>query len=163
MQNMETTVTQAKHTDFARYADLSETEQKVLEEALASLPDDILATGERAPIESRIRKRLEREGLLAATGPLGVGEVPAVAYVGRALACLALSYVPLRSIPHNKPASAVAESIAKALDNCVRGDIDSIKSDILACREQVAGALRALGLPALGDALLGDEAQIVRW
>src|SRR3954470_14471417 len=107
MQNMETTVTQAKHTDFARYADLSETEQKALEEALASLPEDILAIGERPPIESRIRKRLEREGLLPTAGPLGVGEIPAVAYVGRAVVCLALSYVPLRSILHNKPASAV--------------------------------------------------------
>ena len=160
---METTVTQAKHTDFARYAELSEAEQKALEEALASIPDDILSTGERPPIESRIRKRLEREGLLTAAGPLGVGEIPPVAYVGRAVACLAVSYVPLRSIPHNKPASTVAESIAKVLGDCVRGDLDTIKSDILACREQVAGALRALGLPALGDALLGDEAQIARW
>jgi hypothetical protein len=163
MQNMETTVTQAKHTDFARYAELSEKEQKALEEALASLPDDLLAIGERPPIESRIRNRLEREGLLPTAGPLGVGEIPAVAYVGRALTCLALSYVQLRSIPHNKPASTVAESIARTLGECVRGDIDTMKSDILACREQVAGALRALSLPALGDALMGDDAQIVRW
>jgi hypothetical protein len=69
----------------------------------------------------------------------------------------------LRWIAHNKPASTVAASIAKQLADCVRGDIDMIASDILACREQVAGALSALGLPALGDALLGDEAQIDRW
>ena len=41
--------------------------------------------------------------------------------------------------------------------------ISSVKSDILACRNQVAGALGALGLAALGDALLGDDAQIDRW
>jgi hypothetical protein len=156
-------VTQAKKTDFARYAELSESEQKVLQEALASLPDDILATGERPPIESRIRKRLEREGLLDTAGPLGMGEIPAVAYVARAVVCLAVSYVPLRWIAHNKPASTVAASIAKQLADCVRGDTDAIASDILACREQVAGALSALGLPALGDALLGDDAQIDRW
>jgi hypothetical protein len=156
-------VTQAKKTDFARYAELSEQEQKVLEEALASIPDDILSTGERPPIESRIRRRLEREGLLDTAGPLGMGEIPAVAYVARAVGCLAASYVPLRSISHNKPASTVAESIAKTLGDCVRGGVDAIKTDILACREQVAGALSALGLPALGDALLGDDAQIERW
>jgi hypothetical protein len=156
-------VTQAKKTDLARYAELSQSEQKVLEEALASIPDDILATGERSPIESRIRKRLEREGLLDTAGPLGMGEIPAIAYVARAVGCLAASYVPLRWIAHNKPASTVAESIAKQLTDCVRGDIDMITSDILACREQVAGALSALGLPALGDALLGDDAQIDRW
>lgn len=156
-------VTQAKKTDFARYAELSQSEQKALEEALASIPDDILATGERSPIESRIRKRLEREGLLDTAGPLGMGEIPAVAYVARAVGCLAVSYVQLRWIGHNKPASTVAKSIAKQLADCLHGDIDTIASDIMACREQVAGALSALGLPALGDALLGDEAQIDRW
>jgi hypothetical protein len=160
---MEPTVTQAKQTDFARYADISEAEQKVLEEALASIPDDILSIGERPPIESRIRKRLDREGLLTASGPLGMGDIPAVAFVGRAVSCLASSYVTLRSIGHNKPSSTVAESIAKALGDCVQGDTDAVKSDILKCREQVAGALRALGLPALGDALLGDDEHTVRY
>ena len=92
-----------------------------------------------------------------------MGEIPAVAYVARAVVCLAASYVPLRSISHNKPASTVAESIAKAMGDCIRGDTDTVKSDILACRNQVAGALGALGLAALGDALLGDDAQIDRW
>lgn len=160
---MEATVTQAKKTDFARYPELSESEQKVLEEALASIPEEYLATGERPPIESRIRRRLEREGLLDTAGPMDMGEIPAVAYVARAVGCLAVSYVQLRSISHNKPASTVAESIAKALSDCVRGDIDAIKTDILASREQVAGALSALGLPALGDALMGDDADIDRW
>jgi hypothetical protein len=162
-QIMETTVTQAQQTDFARYPELSNSEQKVLEEALASIPDEILSTGERAPIESRIRRRLEREGMLTAAGPLGTGEIPAVAYVARAVGCLAASYVPLRSISHNKPASTVAESIAKAMADCVHGDLDAVKADILAHRDQVAGALGALGLAALGDALLGDDAQIDRW
>jgi hypothetical protein len=163
VQSMETTVTQAKKTDFARYPELSDSEQKVLEEALASIPDDVLSTGERPAIESRVRRRLEREGMLTSTGPLGMGEIPAVAYVARAVVCLAASYVPLRSISHNKPASTVAESIAKAMGDCIRGDTDTVKSDILACRNQVAGALGALGLAALGDALLGDDAQIDRW
>lgn len=163
VQSMETTVTQAKQTDFARYPELSDSEQKVLEEALASIPDDILSTGERAPIESRVRRRMEREGLLSAAGPMGMGEIPAVAYVARAVVCLAASYVPLRSISHNKPASTVAESIAKAMGDCVHGDLDAVTADILASRNQVAGALGALGLAALGDALLGDEAQIDRW
>ncbi len=163
VQSMETTVTQAKKTDFARYPELSDSEQKVLEEALASIPDDVLSTGERPAIESRVRRRLEREGMLTSTGPLGMGEIPAVAYVARAVVCLAASYVPLRSISHNKPASTVAESIAKAMGDCIRGDTDTVKSDILASRTQVAGALGALGLAALGDALLGDDAQIDRW
>lgn len=156
-------VTQAKQTDFARYADLSQSEQKVLEEALASIPEDILSTGERPSIESRIRNRLQREGMLNTAGPLGIGEIPAVAFVGRAVGCLAASYVALRSISHNKPASTVAESIARSLGDCVQGGTDSIKSDILRCRDQVAGALRALGLPALGDALLGDDVDMVRY
>lgn len=92
-----------------------------------------------------------------------MGEIPAVAFVGRAVACLAASYVSLRSIGHNKPSSAVAEAIAKALGDCVQGDTDAVKSDILKCRDQVAGALRALGLPALGDALLGDDVDTVRY
>jgi len=160
---MEITVTQAKKTDFARYPELSDSERKVLEEALASIPDDILSTGERGPIESRVRKRMEREGMLTAERPLDVGEIPAVAYVARAVVCLAMSYVPLRSISHNKPASHVAESIARAMGDCVRGDLTAVKSDNLASREQVAGALGALGLAALGVALMGDEAEIDRW
>jgi hypothetical protein len=160
---LETTVTEAKQTDFARFAQLSETEQKVIEEALASIPDDILSTGERPAIESRIRNRMQREGLLEEAGPLGVGAIPPVAYVGRAAACLAASYVALRGIGHNKPASTVAESIAKALGDCVPGGVDAMKSDIMKCRDQVASALRALGLPALGDALLGDDVQTARY
>ncbi|MGH3823922.1 MAG: hypothetical protein ACRDRA_13990 [Pseudonocardiaceae bacterium] len=156
-------MTQAKQTDFARFAQLSEAEQKVIEEALASIPDDILSTGERPPIESRIRNRLQREGLLEAAGPMGMGEIPPIAYVGRAAACLAASYVALRCIGHNKPASTVAESIAKALGDCVPGGVDAMKSDIMNCRDKVASALGALGLAALGDALLGDDEQIMRY
>lgn len=156
-------MTEAKQTDFARFGQLSEAEQKVIEEALASIPDDILSTGERPAIESRIRNRMQREGLLEAAGPLGMGEIPPVAYVGRAAACLAASYVALRGIGHNKPASTVAESIAKALGDCVPGGVDAMKADIMKCRDQVASALRALGLPALGDALLGDDVQTARY
>lgn len=156
-------MTQAKRTDFALYARLSESEQQVLEQALAAIPDDILSTGDRPSIESRIRNRLQREGLLGEGGPLGMGEIPPVAYVGRAVGCLAAHYVTLRGIGHNKPASVIAESIAKAIGDCVRGGTDAVKADIMAHREQVARALRALGLPALGDALLGDEAQVPRW
>lgn len=156
-------MTQAKQTDFARFAQLSETEQKVIEEALASIPEDILSTGERPPIESRIRNRLQREGMLEAPGPMGMGEIPPMAYVGRAAACLAANYVGLRCIPHNKPATTVAESIAKSLGDCVPGDVDVMTADIMQCREKVAGALGALGLASLGDALLGDEAQTARY
>jgi hypothetical protein len=145
------------------YAQLSESEQKVLEGALASIPEDVLSTGERSPIESRIRNRLQREGLLETEGPMGMGTIPPVAYVGRAVGCLATNYLPLRCILHNKPASAIAESIAKVLGNCVPGGVEAIASDIMACREQVAGALRALGISALGDALLGDDDQIARY
>jgi hypothetical protein len=163
MHKVEPTVTQAKQTDFAKYAQLSESEQKVIEDTLASIPDDILSTGERAPIESRIRNRLQREGLIEAEGPLGMGTIPPVAYVGRAVGCLAANSLPLRCILHNKPASAIAESMAKVLGECVPGGTEAIKTDILACREQVAGALRALGLSALGDALLGDEDELTRY
>jgi hypothetical protein len=135
----------------------------VIEQALASIPDDILSTGERPPIESRIRNRLQREGLLDEAGPLGIGVIPPVAYVGRAVGCLAASYVALRGIGHNKPASTVAESIARALGDCVPGGVEAVKSDILKCRAQVASALGALGLPALGDALLGDDEQTARY
>lgn len=156
-------MTQAKQTDFARFAQLSEAELKVIEEILASIPEEILSTGERPPIESRIRNRLQREGMLEAADPLGMGTIPPVAYVGRAAGCLAASYVALRGISHNKPASSVAESIAKALGDCVPGGTDAVKSDIMLCREQVASAFRALGLPSLGDALLGDEDQGARY
>lgn len=150
-------MTQAKETDFASYARLSEPEQEVLEQALASIPDDILSTGDRRSIESRIRRRLQQEGVLdteEAGGPLGVSEIPAVALVGRAVGCLASNYVSLRGISHNKPAEAVAASIAGAVAGCVPGDTDAVKSDLLKYRSQVASALTALGLPALGDALL---------
>ncbi len=160
---MEKTVTQANKTDFAVYAQLSESEQQAIEQALAAIPDDVLSTGDRPSIESRIRNRLQREGFLGEAGPLGMGEIPPMAFVGRAVGCLATNYVTLRSISHNKPASVVAESIAKAVGDCVRGGTDAVKADILACRDQVASALRALGLSALGDALLGDEAQVQRW
>jgi hypothetical protein len=160
---MEPTVTAAKQTDFARLAELSEAEQKVIEEALASIPDDILSTGERPAIESRIRNRLEREGLLEAAGPMGMGAIPPIAYVGRAAACLAASYVALRCISHNKPASTVAESIAKALGDCSPGGVDAMTADIMQCRDKVASVLGALGLSALGDALLGDDEQVARY
>lgn len=147
---------QAQKTDFASYAQLSESEQEVLEQALRSIPDDILSTGDRGAIESRIRRRLQEGGVLKtgeAGGPLGIAEIPAVAFVGRAVGCLASKYMFLRGISHNKPADEVADSIARAVVDCVPSDIDAIKSDILQYRRQVAGALTALGLPALGDAL----------
>lgn len=156
-------MTQAKETDFASYARLSESEREVLEQTLASIPEEILSTGDRQSIESRIRNRLQREGLLGtgeAGGPLGVAEIPAVAFVGRAVGCLAAGYVSLRGISHNKPADTVADSIARAVADCVPSDIDAIKSDILTYRNQVAGALTALGLPALGDALLADNPRV---
>lgn len=156
-------MTQAKQTDFGKFAQLSEAEQKVLEEALAALPDDILSTGERQPIESRIRRRLEREGMLDTAGPMGMGTIPPVAYVGRAVGCLAANYLPLRCILHNKPASEIAESIAKIVGECTPGGVQAIKTDIMACREQVASALGAFGLSALGDALLGDDENITRY
>lgn len=155
-------MTQTTGTDFASYAQLSESEQESLERALASIPDDILAMGERPPIESRIRRRLQEDGVLPtgdAGGPLQIGEIPAVAYVARAVGCLALNYVTLRGISNNKPSDAVAESIARAVAGCVPGSADAVKFDILQYRSQVAGALKALGLPALADVLLaGDSA-----
>lgn len=153
---MEATVTQAKSTDFASYAQLSESEQEVLEKALASIPDDILATSDRQSIESRIRNRLQREGVLDTSGPFQSGELPAVAFVSRAVACLASSYVALRGISNNQPAAVVAASIARSLAGCVSGGADAITADILQYRNQVGGALEALGLPALRDALLAD-------
>lgn len=144
---------QAQGTDFASYAQLSESEQEVLEQALASIPDDILSTGDRPAIESRIRNRLQREGFLT-EGPLGMGEVPAVAFVGRAVACLAAKSSSLRSINQNKPAGSVAEAIARSVQECSSGKIEDIKADILKHRQQVASSLAALGLPSLGDALL---------
>jgi hypothetical protein len=156
MFNMEATVTHAQKTDFTSYAQLSESEKKALEQALGSIPDDILSTGDHSAIESRIRRRLQEEGVLkagGAGGPLGIAEIPAVAFVGRAVACLASRYMNLRGISHNKPAQEVADSIARAVADCVEGGTDAIKSDILEYRSQVASALAALGLPALGDAL----------
>ncbi len=149
-------MTQAQGTDFASYAQLSESELEVLDRALASIPDDILSTGDRPSIESRIRRRLQEEGFLktgAAGGPLGVAEIPAIAFVGRAVGCLASNYAYLRGISQNKPPGEVAESIARAVVECVPSDVDAIKSDILKYRIQVARAFKALGLPALGDAL----------
>jgi hypothetical protein len=149
-------VTQAQKTDFASYAQLSESEQEILEKTLRLIPDEILSTGDHSAIESRIRRRLQEEGILKtgeSGGPLGVAEIPAAAFVGRAVGCLASRYMTLRGISHNKPSDAVADSIARAVAGCVPGDIDAIKSDILEYRIQVAGALSALGLPALGDAL----------
>ncbi|MGH4012366.1 MAG: hypothetical protein ACRDSL_00185 [Pseudonocardiaceae bacterium] len=153
-------MTQAQETDFASYAQLSASEQEALEQALASIPDDILSTGDRQSIESRIRRFLQQEGVLNtgdSGGPLGVAEIPAVAFVGRAVGCLASSYVTLRGISHNKPAYTVAESIARAVGECVQGGTDAVKADILKYRSQVASALTALGLPALGDALLAGH------
>lgn len=149
-------MTQAQETDFASYARLSEAEQKVLEEALSSIPEDILSTGERPAIESRIRNRLDREGLLQ-EAPLGMGEIPAVAFVGRAVGCLAASYVTLRGISHAKTVDAVADAIAHTVSGCVSGTTDAVKADIVTYRTQVASALTALGLPALGDALLAED------
>lgn len=150
----------AQKTDFASYAQLSESEQEALEQALGSIPDDILSTGDRSAIESRLRRRLQESGALKMGdegGPLGVAEIPAVAYVGRAVGCLASRYMSLRSISHNKPADEVAASIAQLVAGCVSGDADAIKSDLLTYRSQVAGALAAIGLPALGDALRVTE------
>lgn len=156
MSDMEETVTQAQKTDFASYAQLSESEQEALEQALRSIPDDILSTGEHSAIEARIRRRLQEAGVLKtgeAGGPLGIAEIPAVAFAGRAAACLASRYMNLRGISHNKPAHEVADSIARVVADCVPGGTDAIRSDILEYRTQVAGTLAAIGLPALGDAL----------
>lgn len=153
-------MTQAQETDFASYAQLSEPELEVLDRALASIPEDILSTGDRPSIESRIRRRLQEEGFLkmgAAGGPLGVAEIPPIAFVGRAVGCLASNYVYLRGISQNKPPDEVAESIARAVLECVPSDINAIKSDILKYRSQVARAFKALGLPALGDALCAAD------
>lgn len=149
-------MTQPQETDFASYARLSESEQKVIEEALAALPDDILSTGERPPIEARIRNHLKREGLLS-DAPLGMGEIPPVAYVGRAVGCLAASYATLRSISHAKNPKYVADAIAGTIGTCVSGSKEAIAADILTYRSQVARAVTAIGLPALGDALLADD------
>lgn len=154
-------MTQAAQTDFGWYGQLSESEQEILNQALASIPEDILSTGERPAINSRIRRRLEREGLLPtgdAGGPLGVGQIPPVAYVGRAVGCLAATYVSLRGISHNKPAKVVAESIARTVGGCVPGDVDAVSSDILTYRKEIAKSLSAIGLPALGDALVAKDA-----
>ena len=153
-------MTQAQETDFASYAQLSEPELEVLERALASIPEDIIYTGDRPSKESRIRRRLQEEGFLkmgAAGGPLGVAEIPPIAFVGRAVGCLASNYVYLRGISQNKPPDEVAESIARAVLECVPSDINAIKSDILKYRSQVARAFKALGLPALGDALCAAD------
>ena len=152
-------MTQATETDFASYAQLSESEQESLERALASIPDDILAMGERPSIESRIRRRLQEDGVFPEgnVGPLQIGEIPAIAFAARAVGCLAASYVTLRGISNNKPADAVAESIARAVAGCVSGSADAVKADILRYRNQVAGALKALGLPALADVLLAGD------
>jgi hypothetical protein len=147
-------VTPARTTDFASYAHLSESEQEALEQALAALPDDILSTGDHQWIETRIRNRLQKEGVLDERTLLQIGEIPAVAFVSRAIGCLASSYVTLRGINNNQPADAVAGSIARAVAGCVSGGTDAIKADILQYRSQVGGALQALGLPALRDALL---------
>ena len=53
-----------------------------------------------------------------------------MAFVGRAVGCLASGYVSLRGISHNKPADTVADSIAGAVADCVPSAIDAIKSDI---------------------------------
>ncbi|MFN2495496.1 MAG: hypothetical protein ABR608_06265 [Pseudonocardiaceae bacterium] len=156
---MEATVTQAE-TDFASYAKLSESDQKALEQALASIPDDILSTGDRQWIESRIRNHLQKQGILdTGGGVLGMGEIPAVAFVGRALACLAANYSTLQGISNNQPADKVATSMARTVTGCVSGDADAIKADILRYRSQIGRALEALRLPALRAALLaGDSA-----
>ena len=154
---------QATESDFAAYGRLSEAEQKVLEEALAAIPDDILATSDRQSIDSRIKNRLQREGLLDSGGPLGMGEIPAVAFVGRAVGCLAARHVTLRGISNNKPSDLIAQSIARTVADCVPSDADAIKADILTYKNQVAGALKALGLPSLAAALLaGNSGQYVR-
>lgn len=150
-------MTQATETDFASYARLSESDQEVLEQALASIPDDVLSTSDRPSIESRIRNRLQREGVLTTGGPFQMGEIPPVAFVGRALSCLASSYVTLRGISNNQPADAVAGAIARTLVGCVSGTADEIKADILLYRSQVGRACAALGLPALRDALLAGD------
>lgn len=152
-------MTQATETDFASYARLSESEQEALERALASIPDDILAMGERPSIESRIRRRLQEDGVLPAgdAAPLQVGEIPPVAFAARAVGCLAASYVTLRGISNNNPADVVAGAIARAVGGCVSGGADAVKSDILRYRSQVAGALKALGLPSLADVLLAGD------
>lgn len=156
MSNVEATVTQAMKTDFAYYAQLSESEQEVLEQALASIPDDILSTGDRQSIESRIRNRLVKEGALAPPGPLQATEIPPVAFVGRALGCLASNYVALRGISNNQSTDAVAQAIARIVAGCVSGDADAIKADVVQYRSQVGRALEALGIPALRDALLAQ-------
>ncbi|MGH3851764.1 MAG: hypothetical protein ACRDRT_19095 [Pseudonocardiaceae bacterium] len=151
-------MTQPAETDFASYARLSESEQEVLERALASIPDDILSTGDRPWIESRIRSHLQKEGVLGdAGGIFQVGEVPAIALVARAVGCLASNYVTLRGISNNQPADAVARSIARAVAGCVTGGGDTVQSDILQHRGKVASALKALGLPSLGDVLLAGD------
>lgn len=149
---------QAAETDFASYARLSESEQEVLVQALASIPDDILSTGDRQWIESRIRNRLEKEGVLnTGSGVLGLGEIPAVAFVGRALACVAANYSTMQGISNNQPADKVAASMARAVTGCVSGDADAIKADILRYRSQLGRALEALRLPALRAALLAGD------
>ncbi|MGH4025527.1 MAG: hypothetical protein ACRDRV_13215 [Pseudonocardiaceae bacterium] len=112
--------------------------------------------GERPAIESRIRNSLKREGVLP-DAPLDVGEIPAVAFAGRAAGCLAANSATLRGISHAKSAEAVAESIARVVKDCVKGPVEAIKADLLTYRVQVASALTAIELPALGDALLADH------
>lgn len=154
-------MTQATETDFAYYAKLSESEQEALEQALASIPDDILSTGDRQWIDSRIRNSLQRSGVLdtaSMTGPFQIGEIPAVAFVSRALGCLASNYSTLQGISNNQPADKVAGSIARTVLGCVPGDADAIKADILQYRSQLGRSFDALRLPALRAALLAGPA-----
>lgn len=152
-------MTQAQGSDFAKFGELSEAELEAVEQALASIPDDLLSTGDRPAIESRIRRRLQESGVLGTEdtgGPLGVAEIPPVAFVGRAVGCLATHSSTLRAISHVKRSAAVAEAIAQTLGSCVRGGTEAVAADLLTYRKQVARALTAIELPALGDALLAD-------
>lgn len=69
---------------------------------------------------------------------------PCDAFVGRAVGYLASNYAYLRGISQNKLSDEVAESIARAVAECVPSDIDAIKSDITKYRSQVARAFKAL-------------------
>lgn len=153
-------MTQTTETEFAYYAKLSAAEQEALEQALESIPDDILSTGERQWIDSRIGNSLKRSGVLdtaGMSGPLQFGDIPALVFVSRAAGCLAANYATLQGISNNQPPEKVAAAIARTVTGCVSGTADEIRADILQYRSQIGRAFDALRLPSLRAALLAGH------
>lgn len=141
-------------------------EVEALGEALESLSQEALESGDESLINATVREELMARGAAPRSPSTTIDDgastqaVPLAVLAARAAVCVGSSYVALRGISTDQPRDVVVTQIAVALGTCVTGGGAAVIRDaILRYPTQVATALRGVGLGGLAAVLEGDTPQ----